>query len=300
MVSICVVVLNFRSHEKVERLLASIDSYDDIRVCVVDNSADPAELVALHKLAKGYPAVEVLDTGRNGGFSFGTNAGIRRVIDGCTSVLILNPDTVLEPEFFCRLRALHKALPDVIVSPHGVRMSDGSIWSAGGAFYWLRGRADVLQRPRRSSITPFGTCACLLIPCDAIREVGFLDEDFFLGGEEWDLSRRLIIAGWSIVYASSIRYQHEVSGTHEKYGLKFFYIGMRTKVLFARKHYGFLFWLWLVVCFLPVAPALIVRHIHINRSGVWPLIRSLSTAILRSAKAKPITETEFLSAGRSR
>ncbi|KGM41055.1 hypothetical protein JY96_16080 [Aquabacterium sp. NJ1] len=300
MLSIGVVVLNFRSHAKVERLLASIDSFEDICVCIVDNSVDSVELAALHELAHRYPAVEVLDTGRNGGFSFGTNAGIRHLLDRCTSVLILNPDTTLERDFFSRLKALHTGLPDVAISPHGIRMSDGSVWSAGGEFYWLKGRADVLPHARRSVCTPFGTCACLLVPSDAIRDVGLLDEDFFLGGEEWDLSRRLTRSGWSIVYARAVRYQHEVSGTHEKYGHKFFYMGMRTKVLFARKHYGLWFWGWLVVCFLPAVPMLLLRHTRINKTGPLALMRSIVTAAWRSARAATITETEFLSAGRTR
>ncbi len=263
---------------------------------IVDNSDDDAEYHALKNAVERADIVSI-KSDRNGGFSYGTNIGIRHVLDRADAILILNPDTEVTPNFFQTLKEIQVALPDVVVSPHGIHMETRRVWSAGGRFYWIRGRADVLTAERRAGETEFGTCACLLLPKAAIKEVGYLDEDFFLGGEEWDLSLRLRQAGWPIIYAPRSRYLHEVSGTHEKYGLRFFYIGMRTKVLFARKHYGKWFWPWLICFLVPSAPMLLWRNSRLKHGNMTKLIPRLYLAVMRSARMQKITEREFSSEG---
>lgn len=291
MKEICFVVLNYFSHEKVAKLIASMPFKNEVCGVVVDNSANDEEFSALSSsCARG--DITFIQSDRNGGFSYGTNIGIEFGMKRANSILVLNPDTEVTPEFFDTLINLRKAMPDVVVSPHGIRMHNGETWSAGGKFYWLRGRADVLSDSKRSCETQFGTCACLLVPKAAIEQVGELDEDFFLGGEEWDYSLRLRQAGWPILYASRAVYKHEVSGTHEKYGLLYFYIGMRTKVLFARKHYGFWFWPWLLFFLLPSSPFLLWRNSRLDHGNISKLIPCLFVAVLKSTRAKKISQQE--------
>lgn len=297
--AICYVVVNYFSHEKVAKLVASISPRDDIFGIIVDNSADNAEFEAL-SLAVAREDVECMQTERNGGFSYGTNVGLKAAVDRAKAFLILNPDTEVSSDFFQVLIGLRQAMPDAVVSPHGVHMKTKQTWSAGGAFYWVRGRADVLTVKRRSGETEFGTCACLLVPKAAIDGVGYLDEDFFLGGEEWDLSLRLRRAGWPIIYSSRAVYYHEVSGTHEKYGLRFFYVGMRTKVLFARKHYGAWFWPWMFCFMVPSVPVLLWRNSRLNHGSIIKLIPRLCLAVMRSVQKQKMTEREFRSEGITR
>ena len=203
--AICFVVVNYFSHEKVARLIASISLHNDICGIIVDNSADDSEFAALSSVV-ARSDVECVQSERNGGFSYGTNVGLRAAMNRADAFLILNPDTEVTPGFFQALMDFRKAMPEAVVSPHGIRMDTNQVWSAGGAFYWLRGRADVLTAERRTGETEFGTCACLLVPKAAIEEVGYLDEDFFLGGEEWDLCLRLRRAGWPIIYSNRAVY----------------------------------------------------------------------------------------------
>lgn len=297
MIKLTYVVVNYFSHAKVARLIQSISPCEGLRGIVVDNSQDDDEYASLCA-ALDRKDVQCMQAERNGGFSYGTNIGINACLDASDAVLILNPDTTVAPDFFGILMDITKSLPDVAVSPHGVKMDTGKIWSAGGRFYWFRGRADVLTRARPSGETDFGTCACLLVPSAAIKDIGLLDEDFFLGGEEWDYSLRLRKGGWPIIYSSQAKYSHEVSGTHEKYGLRFFYIGMRTKVLFCRKHYGLLFWPWLLCFFLPSAPLLLWKNSRLKHGKPLGLARLFCLATLRSARMKRITQIEYKSEGR--
>jgi GT2 family glycosyltransferase len=48
-----------------------------------------------------------------------------------------------------------------------------------------------------------------------LDEVGFLDEDFFLYGEDTDLSFRAQIAGWKCMYVADALVEHKFHGTSE-------------------------------------------------------------------------------------
>ena len=296
---IAYVVVNYFSHEKVAKLVSSIEPMDGVSGVIVDNSADDIEYDAL-KAAVNRSDICCIQSPRNGGFSFGTNIGIRKILHDVDAVLILNPDTEVMPNFFSTLISLNASIPDAAISPHGKRMDSGETWSAGGRFHWLRGRADVLTSARKSGETEFGTCACLMVPSAAIKEIGVLDEDFFLGGEEWDYSLRLRRAGWSIIYCSHAVYRHEVSGTHEKYGLRFFYTGMRTKTLFARKHYGALFWPWLLFVMMPSMPLVLLRNTRLQHGTILQLVPRLVLAVVRSVRKLPMTAKEYQTNGMRR
>ncbi|MBU0539255.1 MAG: glycosyltransferase [Gammaproteobacteria bacterium] len=294
---LCFVVVNYFSHQKVAALIESIAPVDGVFGIIVDNSNDNSEFAALSSII-ARDDVECLQSDRNGGFSYGTNLGLKAALKRADAFLILNPDTKVAPDFFQALLDIRTALPDVAVSPHGLHMTTGRIWSAGGAFYWLRGRADVLTGVRRSGETDFGTCACLMVPKAALDDIGLLDEDFFLGGEEWDFSLRLRKKGWRIIYSSRAVYLHEVSGTHEKYGRRFFYVGMRTKVLFARKHYGVFFWPWLFFFMLPSVPVILWRNSRLNHGNIQELAPLLCFALVRSIRKQPMTQREYVSEGK--
>lgn len=289
----CIVVVNYFSHKKVERLMRSVPDRDDVLGVVVDNSDDADEFKRLSEVVSEKANIRCLRAPSNMGFSCGTNLGIRESFDEADCFLILNPDTTLADDFFDKLHCATYSAPDCVLSPKGLRMSDGSPWSQGGKFYWLRGRADVLSTTRRTSETEFGTCACLFVPKQAIVEVGLLDEDFFLGGEEWDYSLRLRRAGWSIIYMPSIIYYHEVSGTHEKYGPKYFYIGMRTKVLFAKKHYQWLFYPWLMAVLLPMGLRILWKNSRMGHGRLLHLAGLFFLAIAKSARGIAMTNDDL-------
>jgi GT2 family glycosyltransferase len=82
--------------------------------------------------------------------------------------------------------------------------------------------------------------ACLLVRADAAREVGLLDERFFMYSEELDWCRRFKRAGWEVWYEPAARVIHHgggssdqaVSGRHIHFN--------RSKIAYFRKHHGLL------------------------------------------------------------
>lgn len=289
-----VAILNYHSSDQVMELLETIPTDDYIKIVIVDNSESDQEFSALSRMFSNHQNVSLIQSPKNGGFSFGTNLAIKALISEVEAVLILNPDVKVEKYFFDHLLRLNQLAPGVAVSPSGYHFDGITPWSLGGEFYWLRGRADVTTHDSRFRQITFGTCACLLVPSDVIEKVGFLDEDYFLGGEEWQLSIALKKNGTPIIHAPCCKYYHRVSGTHEKYGAKYFYIGMRTKVLFGRKNYGLLFymWLFLVASFAPLRAA---KYSLKHKTDFLFLLKLAGKAIYKSAKLEKMENTEIVS-----
>ena len=285
-----IVILNYFSHKKVHTLLDSIPIKKG-KLVVVDNSNCIEEFNALSK--KKRIDTEYINAKKNGGFSVGTNIGINSLRSNCKGLLILNPDTILSKNFLVNLEKITELEPNACFSPAGYLLDGKTPWSFGGKFYWLRGRAEPTTNDKSMRKVNFGTCACFYLPIEAINSIDCLDEDYFLGGEEWQLSLDLVRQGIPIYFIPFSEYRHEVSGTHEKYGLKYFYIGTRTKVLFCRKNYGKLFWPWLILYFL-ISPILIVRYSHLHKVNLRFLIISNFKASLLSIRKLKIKEKEII------
>jgi GT2 family glycosyltransferase len=71
-----------------------------------------------------------------------------------------------------------------------------------------------------------------------VNEVGFLDDRFFMNGEDTDLSFRARLAGWEVWFAAEAIVRHRVSGTQG--------VGSPNSVYFNERN-----WIWSVVKCMP-------------------------------------------------
>lgn len=295
-----IVVLNYFSHEKIYELVSSINRQDFTgELVIVDNSENNDEYRKLQHCNNLMTRNEckVIQSDSNGGFSYGTNIGIKSISSATTHVYILNPDTVLKDNALEYISKVITALPDVIISPRGIRMDNKKNWSFGGRLHIFKGRCDVDATDKPYTISSnFGTCASVIVPVNFLNKYGLLDEDFFLGGEEWEQSVRMRRQGISILTPSEIIYEHEISGTHKKYGLPFLYMGHRTKVLFMRKCFPMFFPLWMLL-YLPALPFLTMRYTINNKLSFLKSFSLILKAIVKSTQKKRITKDEFFKLG---
>lgn len=134
----------------------------------------------------------------NLGFAAGNNAGINVALqNGFEYVLLLNNDTLVEPDF------LNKMMEFITTHPQYVALTPkicyerlrNKIWNCGGHLTWFKNRkyfyADAFtdQAPQ----TGFGeisfiTGCCLLFNP---KKIGLLSENFFFGEEDFEFSLRI-------------------------------------------------------------------------------------------------------------
>ncbi len=184
-------------------------------VIVVDNT--PGEGLADY-LHSEFPEVSVIENESNTGFARGTNQGAR--IASGRYVCLLNPDTRVHPRSLETLvRFLMQQPEDCIAGPRTVDdrgetvPSCRSLPHVGNALKYpiallLQGRK--LRKPRRYlldiwaqnesvDLTPYKgyvTGACLVTPLAFFRNMGMLDEQFFLYAEDADFGFRIARAGY--------------------------------------------------------------------------------------------------------
>lgn len=217
-------MVNFNAGEHLAACCASLRAGGAAKVVVVDNSSSDDSVAAL---ARREPQVEVVHTGSNRGFGTAANLGVNRTTTDL--VLVLNPDTVVNPGAIDEMARALRADPGLAAVGPRIDNPDGSRYpsarrfpsiadSAGHGFVGLF-RADnpFTRRYRMSEADPdiaaevdWVSGAAMMLRREAFYQVGGFDEAYFMYVEDVDLCWRLGSAGWRIGYEPAARVTHEV------------------------------------------------------------------------------------------
>lgn len=238
---IAVIIVDYHSGNLTRRALASLVTLgrDGLQFIVVDNgdSLDAARMEA------DFPHLTVLKPGRNLGFAGGCNLGMARALEyGAEYCLLLNPDTRAETDFIGPLLAAMEAeprigiaAPTILQDDQGRRVTDG-----GGLVNWWSGTArGVTDRRLRAEgaylEVPFATGAAMLIRSEAIKQVGPMDEGYFLYYEDSDYCQAFIQKGWKIGYLPQAELLHATSSVSGRGSEPYLYYFARNRIRFVRR-----------------------------------------------------------------
>jgi hypothetical protein len=201
------VVLSWNGREDTLACLRSLE-VEDVEVIVVDNASDDGTAEAVR-------GAEVIRNDRNLGYAGGMNVGIRRALErGADAVLLLNNDVEVEPG---AIRALVAAAGEAgAVCPVVVFADDPArIWYAGARFDPRRGyNGRQLTASIDSVAETERICgAAVLIPRQALDDVGMLDEELFAYVEDADWSLRARRRRLPLLVVPESRVRHKVSAS---------------------------------------------------------------------------------------
>lgn len=245
--SIVIVSYNVRGYlenclQSVSRALEGIEG----EVFVVDNHSDDD---SVETIRTQYPWVRLIENQENMGFSRANNIAIREARG--EYVLLLNPDTIVE----------EATLREVL------RFMDEHLKAGGAGVMMHNADGSLAPESRRALPTPWVSCLKMLgftkryymshLPWDqpgrievisgafcflrkkALDEVGLLDEDFFMYGEDIDLSYRLLKSGWENWYLP-YPITHFKGKSTQKSDYRYVHIFYKAMLIFFRKHYSHL------------------------------------------------------------
>ncbi len=203
-----------------------------------------------------FPQVQLIASAVNLGYAGGNNAGAA-MAQGRT-LFLLNPDTVVQPDALARLVDFMETHPQAGAAAPQLRWPDGSVQSSRrrfptvGSLFWEstllaqwfpRNRyarryhcTDLpADQPQR---VDWAVGAALLIRAEAWRQVGPIDNDYFMYFEETDWCRRAAGDGWQIHYrpeAVVTHFEGQSSGqVLAARTLRF----QRSKLRYTRKYFG--------------------------------------------------------------
>ena len=252
-----VVIVNYNVSAFLEQALTSAVKAMrgiDGEIFVVDNhSVDNS--VAMVK-AK-FPQVKLIENQDNVGFARANNQAIR--ISSGEYVLLLNPDTLVEEDTFEKCLRFMDETPDC--GGLGVKMVDGQgrflpeskrgIPYPKSSFYKLFGLSKLFPKSQKFGAyhaTYIGedethevevlSGAFMMMRKSVLDQVGLLDEDYFMYGEDIDLSYRILKGGYKNYYFPQTRIIHYKGESTKKGSLNYVYVFYKAMQIFARKHFS--------------------------------------------------------------
>ena len=254
---IAVIIVNYNVTFFLEQCLNSVAramEQEPAEVWVVDNNSVDG---SVEMVAEKFPWVKLIANKDNKGFSKANNQAM--LLSQCKYQLLLNPDTVVEEDTLKKVVDYMDEHPDV--GGLGVRMVDGKgkflpeskrgLPTPAVAFYKIFGISRIFPRSKRfgryhlGNLSEFETNeieilsgAFMLMRKEALDKVGLLDEDFFMYGEDIDLSYRIIKGGYKNVYFPETRIIHYKGESTKKSSVNYVFVFYRAMVIFARKHFS--------------------------------------------------------------
>ena len=253
-VSIIIVSWNAKHH-----LLNCLNSLENTpngylqEIIVVDNASSDGSPDAV---ARQFPQVRLFKNKENLGFARANNIGIRQssgryicfvnsdviVLNGCIENLIsfmdkqptagmvgpriLNPDRTLQPSCrhfpsvwnnLCWTAGLHRIFPK------------SRFFSEPFMNYWAH---DTVQK-----VDVLSGCFWM-VGRQALNQVGLLDEEFLMYGEDIDWCRRFHQAGWDVVFCPNAEAIHIGGASSANAPIRFYLEMQKADLQYWRKHHG--------------------------------------------------------------
>ncbi|CAN5302372.1 glycosyltransferase family 2 protein [soil metagenome] len=251
-----VIIINYNVKHFLEQCLASVVKAiknTNAEVLVIDNnSTDRSKEFFSNK----FPEVRFIWQKHNDGFAKANNTALANASG--KYILFLNPDTIVAEDTFTKCISFLESKPDA--GALGIRMIDGSgkflkeskrgFPSVATSFFKLAGFAKIFPRSKYFSKYYLGNIdehstasvavlagAFMMIPQNVLDKTGSFDEDYFMYGEDIDLSYRIQKNGFTNYYfadSTIIHFKGESTQKQKFEYVKTFYNAMR---IFVNKHY---------------------------------------------------------------
>ncbi len=223
-------------------------------VFVVDNASVDG---SVEMLREKFHSVRLIANEKNVGFSRANNQAL--ALASGEYILILNPDTLVEEDTFDTVIEFMDEHPEA--GGVGVRMIDGrgrflpeskrGLPTPAVAFYKMFGLSALFPRSRTFGRYHLGyldedrvhaidvlSGAFMFLRKKALNEAGYFDPDFFMYGEDIDLSYRLTQAGYKNYYDPHARIIHYKGESTKKGTLNYVRVFYKAMLIFARKHFS--------------------------------------------------------------
>ncbi len=226
----------------------------ETEVFVVDNNSTDG---SVEMLQEEFPWVKVIANKHNAGFGVANNQAIAMAKG--KYILLQNPDTIVAEDTYTRIVDFMELTPDA--GGLGVKMIDGSgkflpeskrgLPTPEVAFYKIFGLSVLFPKSRLFGKYHLGfldlnevhavdvlSGAFMLMRKEVIDKTGAFDEQFFMYGEDIDLSYRITEAGYKNYYYPGTSIVHYKGESTKKGSLNYVFVFYKAMIIFARKHFA--------------------------------------------------------------
>lgn len=288
-----IIIVNYNVKHYLEQCLVSVSKAlngIDSEIIVVDNNSSDG---SQQMLAQNFSHIQNILNIENFGFSKANNQALK--IAKGEYVLLLNPDTLVENNTF--LKAIHFMDSHPDAGGLGVKMINGKgeylpeskrgFPTPATAFFRFSGLARIRSKSKKYNKYHLGNLdpdkthqievlagAFMFLRKSVLDKIGFLDEAFFMYGEDIDLSYRITKAGFKNYYFPETRIIHYKGESTKKSSVNYVLVFYKAMLIFANKHfskksYKSLFFLINTAIYFKAFFALITRFINFTSSNIF-------------------------------
>lgn len=244
-----IIIVNYNTKDLLQKCLQSVfSSRTDyhFEVLVSDNgSSDNSQ----DMVKQEFPQVKLIENRMNLGFSKGNNVAIKQASG--KYILLLNSDTEVKPDTFDL--CIRRTEQDQSIGVLGckVLLPDGSLdsacrrkfpnpWNSFLRLFGLKKFSDYnITAPIDEEIEVDAVMgAFMMVRKSVIDQVGLLDEEFFMYGEDLDWCFRIHVSGFRILYYPKAQITHYKYGSAQKQAFQTIRLAHQAMKIFYRKHYA--------------------------------------------------------------
>ncbi len=260
MLDISVIIVNWNTYELLRNCLRSIITHTTCttkyEITVVDNGSTDgsAEMVARH-----FPEVRLICNQDNLGFAKANNQAIK--VSTGRYLVLLNSDTELKNDALTAMMNFMDAHPSAGICGTKLLNTDGTRQDSCDLFprtpyMMLRDKIGDIRRRRHANswqnrmaawnfdsnfVVDYLIGAALLIRRETLKQIGMLDDRFFMYAEDIDWCYRAFLKGWQTYYLGTISIYHYNRGSSNKspeLSAQLQTLRRESLLQFYRKHYG--------------------------------------------------------------
>jgi O-antigen biosynthesis protein len=254
-VQLSIIIVNYNVKYFLEYCIRSVlqcSIANECELIVVDNASSDGSVAHIESL---FPSVRIISNQVNVGFAKANNQGM--AIAKGKYLIYLNPDTLVSENSFAQCIKYFETHPKA--GALGVYMLDGSgaylpeskrgFPDLPTAFYKITGISRMLPKSAKYNKYYLGhlnkeqthkvdvLAGCfIMMPTALAQQIGGFDEDYFMYGEDIDLSYRVQKAGYENVYLSETKIIHFKGESTRKASFNYLRMFYQAMIIFATKN----------------------------------------------------------------
>jgi len=238
---ISIIILNYNAGELLLNCVNSLrkSTYTNLEIIVIDNiSSDGSQ----KKCKERFPEIKLIQNNKNLGYCGGNNIGIRDARG--EFIVILNPDTIVEPNCISELISAYNKFGDGLYQPKILSLNEEDIIQSTGnmlhvfGFGFARDKGNrVVNKIEEIEKIGYASGTCLFTSKEVFDKIGLLDEFLFLYHDDLDLGWRAAQSGINSYYVPKSKIFH-VESYSLKWSSKKFYWLERNRKYCLLTHYS--------------------------------------------------------------
>nr|MDO8100869.1 glycosyltransferase family 2 protein [Candidatus Njordarchaeota archaeon] len=243
---VSIVILNWNGLKDTLECLQSLKkiTYPNYDVVIVDNGSRGNDVQALK--ARFRDSIYIIQNEENLGFATGSNIGMKYALSrGAKYILLLNNDTVVDPQFLTELVKAGESEEDVAAvcpkvyyydQPQRIQLAFNIIdFRTGRVRHVGSNSLDQGQYDNVRETDEINGCA-FLVKSSAVERIGLLNPQYFFYFEETEWSVVARRKGFRLLYVPKSRVWHKISSTAGSNSPFHIYYITKNRILFMKRN----------------------------------------------------------------